>query len=205
MERIYDLMDDDGMKRILLVGIVIISLFVGTIVLYYASKASIINLEGIGETIKGMGYAGAFLSGLLATSTLFLSVFPSYIIVTFLGTILNPFLVGILAGLGAGVGQYLHYYVGVGGRYVLSEKKRESLVKWRTRLEKYGLWLILAFAMTPLTPDDLIWIPLGLVGYPKVKAILAAIIGKIILNLFYAFAGFYGWPIIEDFLKNFFP
>ncbi|MCP8316529.1 MAG: VTT domain-containing protein [archaeon] len=190
------------MKKILLVGIIITSLFVITIILYYGSRSSIINLTGVEEAVKGMGYAGAFVSGFLATSTLFIGVFPSYLIVPFLGAFLNPLLVGILAGLGAGLGQYLHYYVGVGGRYILSEKRRKSLAKWRPRLEKYGLWLILAFAITPLTPDDLIWIPLGLVGYPKMKALLAAITGKIILNLFYAYVGYYGWSTIEDLLKS---
>ncbi|MEM3531182.1 MAG: VTT domain-containing protein [Nitrososphaerales archaeon] len=162
------------------------------------------SLDEVIEIIKGMGYAGAFLSGFLATSTLFLSVFPSYIIIPLLVGVasLNPLLVGILAGLGAGLGQYLHYYVGVGGRYVLSEKRKESLAKWRLKLEKYGLWLIILFALTPLTPDDLIWIPLGLIGYPKVKALLAAITGKIILNLFYAYAGYFGWPVIEDLLNS---
>jgi len=192
------------MRKILLFGIILASLFVLTVILYYSIKASIIDPQGIVEAIKGMGYAGAFVSGLLATSTIFLSVFPSYIIVPFLGALLNPLLVGILAGLGAGLGQYLHYYIGVGGRYALSEKRRESLGKWRPRLDKYGLWLILAFAMTPLTPDDLVWIPLGLIGYPKMKALLAAITGKIILNLFYAYAGFYGWPLIEDLLSSIF-
>lgn len=192
------------MKKILLVGIMIASLLVITIILYYSVRASIISLEEVIGIIKGMGYAGAFLSGFLATSTLFLSVFPSYIIIPLLVGVasLNPLLVGVLAGLGAGLGQYLHYYVGVGGRYVLSEKRKEGLVKWRLKLEKYGLWLIILFAMTPLTPDDLIWIPLGLIGYPKMKALLAAMIGKIILNLFYAYAGYFGWPLIEDLLNS---
>lgn len=192
------------MKKVLLFGIIIASFFALTVILYYSLKTSIIDPEGIAEALKGMGYAGAFVSGFLATSTLFIGVFPSYVVIPLLVGVasLNPLLVGVLAGLGAGLGQYLHYYVGVGGRYMLSEKRKESLAKWRPRLEKYGLWLILAFAMTPLTPDDLIWIPLGLIGYPRIKALLAAITGKIILNLFYAFAGYFGWPIIEDLLKS---
>jgi len=194
------------MKKILLIGIMTASLFIITIILYYCVETSIISLGGIVEIIKGMGYAGAFVSGFLATSTLFLSVFPSYIIIPLLVGVasLDPLLVGILAGFGAGLGQYLHYYVGVGGRYILSEKMKESIAKWRPRLEKYGLWLIILLAMTPLTPDDLIWIPLGLIGYPKMKALLAAITGKIILNLFYAYAGFFGWPVIENLLNSIF-
>jgi membrane protein DedA with SNARE-associated domain len=196
------------MRKTLLVGVIITLLVVITIIVYYSLKTSIIDPEVIVETLKSMGYAGAFVSGLLATSTLFLGVFPSYIIVAFLsipspdGLGLNPLVVGILAGLGAGLGQYLHYYVGVGGRYMLSEKRKESLTKWRPRLEKYGLWLILAFAMTPLTPDDLIWIPLGLIGYPRIKALLAAIIGKTILNLIYACVGYFFGPSIINLLKS---
>ncbi len=192
------------MRKSLLVGAIITSLVVITIVLYYSLKVSIIDPKGIVEALKSMGYAGAFVSGLLATSTLFLGVFPSYVIIPLLVIFasLNPLVVGVLAGLGAGIGQYLHYYVGVGGRYMLSEKRRKSLAKWRPRLEKYGLWLILAFAMTPLTPDDLIWIPLGLVGYPKMKALLAAITGKMILNLIYAYVGYFFGESIIDLLKS---
>ncbi|MCP8304937.1 MAG: VTT domain-containing protein [archaeon] len=196
-------------KAPLIVIIVITLLLVITIVLYYLSQVLILSLDWFIGVLKGMGYVGAFVAGFLGSSSIFIAIFPSYIVVALLGgfqpNILGVLAIGILAGLGAGIGQYVHYYLGVGGRYILSEERRKSLDVWRIRLEKYGLWLILAFAMTPLTPDDIIWIPLGLIGYPKMKALLAAITGKIVLNIFYAFAGFYGWPLIEDFLKSIFP
>ncbi|MEM3073800.1 MAG: hypothetical protein QXK20_03575, partial [Nitrososphaerales archaeon] len=62
----------------------------------------------------------------------------------------------------------------------------------------YGVILIFLFAATPLTPDDLIWIPLGAMRYPKLKALLAAISGKIILNLIYAHVGHIGWEYLYN-------
>jgi len=37
--------------------------------------------------------------------------------------------------------------------------------------------------------------------YPKLKALLAAIAGKILLNLVYAFAGYYGWKFLTKYLN----
>jgi len=197
------------MKKVPLIVIIIVFLLILTIVLLYLSQLSISSLDWLIEILKSMGYLGAFVAGFLGSSSIFIAIFPSYIVVALLGSfqtnILSVSAIGIIAGLGAGIGQYVHYYLGVGGRYVLSEKRKKSLDIWRIRLEKYGLWLILAFAITPLTPDDIIWIPLGLIRYPKMRALLAAITGKIVLNLIYAFAGFYGWSLFEDFLKNIFP
>ncbi len=146
----------------------------------------------------GFGYLGAFLSGFLGSSSLFIAIFPSFIVIPLLATQLNPFFVGLLGGIGAGIGQYLHYYIGLGGRKIVSDKIKGRMDSWRVRLDKYGVVLIILFAATPLTPDDLLWIPLGMMRYPKTKAFVAAISGKIILNLFYAYAGFYGLSFLLD-------
>jgi membrane protein YqaA with SNARE-associated domain len=159
-------------------------------------------LEGLQELVIGLGYGGAFLAGFLGSSSLFIAVFPSFVVVPLLATVLNPVGVGVLAGVGAGVGQFLHYYVGLGGRYLLSEDRRQTLERWRARLDRYGVVLIFLFAATPLTPDDILWIPLGMMRYPRLKALIAAIAGKVVLNLFYAYAGFFGWGVVEEWLRS---
>lgn len=142
-----------------------------------------------------MGYVGAFLAGFLGASVPF---FPSYILIPLMATQLNPLVVGVVSGIGAGVGQYLHYYIGLGGRFLFSPETRDRFERWRVRYGKYGVWLIIALAATPLTPDDVVWIPLGLMRYPRAKALIAGIVGKTILSLMYAYAGYYGWPILEE-------
>ena len=75
------------------------------------------------ENLSELGYLGAIIAGFLGSSTLFFSIFPSFIAIPIMGSQLNPLFVGIFAGLGAGIGQFLHYYIGVGGRKLLSKKK----------------------------------------------------------------------------------
>lgn len=146
-----------------------------------------------------MGYLGAFLAGFLGAS---IPLFPSFILIPLMATQLNPLIVGVTSGIGAGVGQYLHYYIGLGGRHLISPENRARFERWRDRHAKYGAWLILLLAATPLTPDDIIWIPLGLMRYPRGKALVAGIVGKTTLCLVYAYAGYYGWPIIDQLLSN---
>jgi len=74
-------------------------------------------LDSALSALGRMGYLGAFLSGFLGASVPF---FPSYVLIPLLATQLNPFIVGVVSGVGAGVGQYLHYYIGFGGRYLFS-------------------------------------------------------------------------------------
>jgi len=149
--------------------------------------------------LNQMGYLGAFLAGFFGAS---IPLFPSFILIPLMATQLDPLIVGVTSGIGAGVGQYLHYYIGLGGSHLLSPENRARFERWSDRLTKHGAWLIFLLAATPLTPDDLIWIPLGLMRYPRVKALVAGIVGKTILCLVYAYVGYYGWSIIDQLLNN---
>ena len=155
-------------------------------------------LDAAVSAIEGMSYIGGFLAGFLGAVAPF---FPSYVLIPLMATQLNPFVIGVVSGIGAGIGQYLYYYLGFGGRYFFSTESRARFERWRVRFDKYGAWLIAFMAATPLTPDAAVWVPLGLIGYPKVKALLAGITGKIILGLIYAYAGYYGWALLDHLLK----
>jgi membrane protein YqaA with SNARE-associated domain len=157
------------------------------------------GLDSVLDALQRMGYLGAFFAGLLGAS---IPLFPSYVLIPLMATRLSPLLVGLVSGIGAGVGQYLHYYIGLGGRYFFSAKTRARFERWRVRFDKYGVWLIIILAATPLTPDDVVWIPLGLIRYPKGKALVAGITGKIILSLAYAYTGYYGLPLIDRLLEG---
>jgi len=159
----------------------------------------LLDLTFLLKLVSNLGYVGALIAGLLGSSSLFISFFPSYIVIALLGATLNPLIVGLLGGVGAGVGQFLHYYIGLGGRYLMPERWKGRLDAWRKKLDKYGVFLIFAFAATPLTPDDVIWIPLGAMRYPKWKALMAAVSGKVVLNLIYAHVGYFGLGYLTEF------
>jgi uncharacterized membrane protein YdjX (TVP38/TMEM64 family) len=153
------------------------------------------GLNGFYSFLFSLGYVGAFTSGLIGTSSLMISLFPPQVVVFILSDPslgFNPLLIGIAGGIGAGIGQYAHYYIGEGGRYVIPQKYRDRIDAWKPKVEKYGALLIFLFAATPLTPDDLIWIPLGMMKYPKKKALVASIIGKTVMLVAFAYAGYYG-------------
>lgn len=183
-----------------LVAIVTVAAIIVTVVLL---EVGVQGIYGLTQALIGLGYLGAFLSGVLGTSSLMISFFPPQVVVFLMSAPalgFNPLLVGILAGLGAGIGQYLHYYIGAGGRFLLSEKRRASMEKWKARLDKYGVLLIFLFAVTPLTPDDLLWIPLGMMKYPKLKALISAILGKTVMLVLCAYGGYYSIDLIQKYL-----
>jgi len=138
------------------------------------------------------GYFGIFLISIIESSTI---IFPlGFAVVIFTSPTLlglNPLLVGLSAGAGAAIGEFTGYAIGFGGRKVIEKKWKKDIKKAEKLFQKYGgFWVILLFAATPL-PDDIVGILGGSLKYPLKKFFLASLIGKIILNLALAYAGFY--------------
>ncbi|MBS7622937.1 VTT domain-containing protein [Candidatus Bathyarchaeota archaeon] len=179
------------------VAAVVTALVLASTLFAYAGLGSIYTL------LMGLGYFGAFISGLIGTSSLMISILPPQVVVFVLSEPslgYNPLLIGLVAGIGAGVGQYAHYYIGEGGRYIIPKNYVERIDEWRPRIERYGALLIFLFAATPLSPDDLVWIPLGMMGYPKRKALAASIAGKVLMLVAFAYAGYFGMHAIRSWL-----
>jgi membrane protein DedA with SNARE-associated domain len=187
------------MKKKTLAIVVAIVVIVLTIVLLFIRLE---HIRGLMYAFMHLGYLGTFLAGFLGTSSLMISFCPPQVIVFLMSAPrlgFNPLLLGVTAGLGAGIAQYMHYYVGSAGKFLLSEKQKKMMERWKPRVAKYGLILIFLFAATPLTPDDVIWIPLGMMNYPKVKALIAAIFGKTIMLVICAYGGYYGIGLVEKY------
>jgi len=64
--------------------------------------------------------------------------------------------------------------------------------------KRFGLPAIFIFALTPL-PDDLLFIPLGLMRYSLWRALLACVAGKFAMSLIIAYVG---WAAGELFAVN---
>ena len=152
--------------------------------------------------VTSFGYLGVFLSSLIGTATIILPV-PSFFIIVFSGTVLNPLAVGIIGGIGAAIGEMTSYFAGYGGRALINKKGKKhskTFSKIEKMFNKYGgTFLVFAFALTPL-PDDFVGLFCGAIKFNAKKFFLASLAGKIILYIFLAYAGFYGWDIIAEYV-----
>jgi len=63
--------------------------------------------------------------------------------------------------------------------------------------KRFGPIIIFIFALTPL-PDDLLFIPLGVMRYKILHAFVPALLGKFASNLIIAYAGRLSIGIIRD-------
>jgi uncharacterized membrane protein YdjX (TVP38/TMEM64 family) len=141
--------------------------------------------------LKPYGYLGVFLINLIASSTIIFPL-PAAAFVFGLGAVLNPFFIGLAAGLGAAIGEFTGYGIGVGSRKILKRKWKKQINDIDKLFAKYGgFFVIFIFAATPL-PDDIAGIVAGVFKYPVKKYFLAVLLGKIVLNVVIAYAGFYG-------------
>jgi membrane protein YqaA with SNARE-associated domain len=150
-------------------------------------------LEWSQFVIQNFGYFGVFIVSAVSAASIFLPV-PGFLFILAASPFLNPWILGVVAGAGMAIGELTGYALGRGGNRAV--KKRE--LKWLSKGEEWfkkgkgrGFLFIVIFAATPL-PDDITGILGGIFRYDWKMFLLAAFIGKTIMNLALAFAGFYG-------------
>lgn len=102
----------------------------------------------------------------------------------------------LVGGLGSALGEFTGYAVGYGTKKIAEERHSELLNnvdgfgKLILENQKRTPLYIFLFALTPL-PDDILFIPLGMIKYPFWKCIIPGWIGKNFTIFFYCC-----WPIL---------
>jgi membrane protein YqaA with SNARE-associated domain len=144
------------------------------------------------------GYIGIFLISLIGAMSIFVPV-PYPVVIFILGGLqkFDPFLIAVAAGFGSAIGEFSGYLLGVGGRKVISDKYKKKMDFITKLFKKYGSISIFIFALTPL-PDDLLFIPLGVMRYSLLRAFIPALIGKFFSNLIIAYSGRLSLEIIGN-------
>src|SRR4030042_784344 len=141
--------------------------------------------------VQAYGYLGVFAINLIASATIFFPL-PAFALTFALGSVLNPWLLGLSAGLGSAIGELTGYLLGYGSKEALKKRYR----KWLKRAEKFaqkrGMFpAILLIAVSPL-PTDIVGILAGVARYDTRKFFVSMAIGKIIKYTLIAWAGLYG-------------
>jgi len=144
------------------------------------------------------GYLGIFLISLLGAMSIFVPI-PYTVVIFILGGLpsFDPLLIAVAAGAGAAIGEFSGYLIGMGGRKVISEKYKKKMDFLTKLFKKLGPIAIFVFALTPL-PDDLLFIPLGVMRYGLLQAFVPALIGKFFSNLIIAYSGRLSLEIVKS-------
>jgi membrane protein DedA with SNARE-associated domain len=150
------------------------------------------------EQFAQYGYAGAFLIALIGAASIFVPI-PYTVVIFTLGNHLDPIFLGLSAGLGSAIGEFTGYVLGAYGHKIISKNRLRKMEFMAKVFSKWGPLAIFAFALTPL-PDDLLFIPLGMMRYSIAKAFVFALSGKILMNFIVA----YGGRLTNETIQNFF-
>jgi membrane protein YqaA with SNARE-associated domain len=137
-------------------------------------------------------YIGVFAISLVGAMSIIVPIPYTFIILTLGMEGMNPLLLTVAGGLGSGVGEFSGYILGYYGRSVISEKQQRKMGYMIRIFDRYGPITIFLFALTPL-PDDLLFIPLGMLRYKFIKAFIPSILGKTLMCAILAYGGqFFG-------------
>jgi membrane protein YqaA with SNARE-associated domain len=136
------------------------------------------------------GYLGVFAISVVGAMSIIIPIPYTFVILTLgMEGSLDPLLLTVAGGLGSAVGEFSGYVLGYYGRAVVSEK-RQRKINYLVRIleNRYGPVVIFLFALTPL-PDDLLFIPLGVLRYKFVKAFIPCFFGKLLMCAILAYGG----------------
>ena len=146
------------------------------------------------ESVGNWGYVGVALvefgnSAMLAIPT------PSYAYTFAMGSILNPFVIGVIGGTFAMLGELIGYYLGRNGSVILPRSPRVE--RFKTWTGKWGAVVLFFFALLPV-PFDIAGIWAGAAHYPLIRFIPIVALGKTIKITGIAIAGYYGMDILTN-------
>lgn len=134
-------------------------------------------------------YFGVFLISLIGAMSIIIPIPYTFVILTLGMKGLDPLLLTVAGGLGSGIGEFSGYVLGYYGRAMVSEERQRKMDYIIRILEnRYGPLVIFLFALTPL-PDDLLFIPLGVLRYKFVKAFIPCFLGKLLMCAILAYGG----------------
>jgi len=151
------------------------------------------------ETVaRQYGYPGVFIISLLGTASIVIPV-PYTVIIFTIGSlrILEPTFVAISGAAGSALGESFGYFLGYYGRTIVSEERQKKMNYVVRFFSRYGAVAIFIFALTPL-PDDLLFIPLGIMRYSFLKAFIPCLLGKILMCFILAYGGHLSIWFIES-------
>lgn len=147
------------------------------------------RLSHVREMLGAFAYGGLFIVDFLATASVVVPL-PGAVAVVFAGSILSPFLVGLVAGVAEALGETVGYLLGFSGRGVVENRQfYQRAVEW---VRRRGWLVFLIFSTVPNPFFDIVGIVAGGLRYPIWRFLLIVWVGKTVKSLILAYAGYLG-------------
>ncbi len=119
----------------------------------------------------------------------YLALILLYSSYTGFGNVLSLITTVLSSALGAALGKIVIYYLGRGFSNIIIGVSNETYIKLLSKFLDKSIFLAIAiFAATPL-PDDILYIPVGVLRYPLLKFFIACFVGKFVLTSFVFYSG----------------
>ena len=145
--------------------------------------------------MEAYGYVGIFAASLVGSLLVFMPM-PFFFIVYFGAVYLDPVLVAIVSSIGATIGKLIIFRAARFGRKFVNEKTRKRFRPFERLSSKYGWVAAFVAALTPL-PDDIVYVPLGFVGYSQWKFMGATFVGKLLFTLAITWGARFSFPWVS--------
>jgi len=135
-------------------------------------------------------YFGVFAVSLIGTASIIIPIPYTLLIfrLSMSSSEWDPILLTIAGGTGSAIGEMSGYALGYFGRKIVSQERQRKMTYLVKIFDRFGPLAIFAFALTPL-PDDLLFIPLGILRYKFYKAFIPMLIGKLLMIFIIAYFG----------------
>jgi membrane protein YqaA with SNARE-associated domain len=164
-----------------------------TVIVVVAALGAAVYFRDRLKELERYGYAAVFLVGLVSNATLILPV-PGLAVSSVMGGVLNPWIVGLVGGVGQALGELTGYLAGYSGQTLVDGNPTYNrLTRW---MQRYGALTIFVLAVIPNPVFDLGGMAAGTLRFPLWKFLASCTAGKVIKNIAFALAGYYGITLL---------
>ncbi|MGI0044337.1 MAG: VTT domain-containing protein, partial [Nitrososphaeraceae archaeon] len=130
------------------------------------------------------GYSGVLLVTLLISLIVFVPIpYIPVLIIALLSGRFDPNLLALASATGVTLGQTTIFLASYRGRSLIKKKTLSRMTPLQILLAKYGSLGSFIAALTPIPPDDIIIILLGISKFTPWKFVVTTFFGKLIVNL----------------------
>jgi uncharacterized membrane protein YdjX (TVP38/TMEM64 family) len=140
--------------------------------------------EAIFSIGGSLGYSGVLLLTLLISLIVFVPIpYIPVLIIALLSGRFDPNLLALASATGVTLGRTTIFLASYHGRSLIKKKTLSRMTPLQIFLAKYGSLGSFIAALTPIPPDDIIIILLGISKFTPWKFVVTTFFGKLIVNL----------------------